>query len=103
MTKYTLYVGLLDKDSKVQKVETLEAFKLIENLCTSYTDGATIFEAKGVYKHEDGTIVRENTFKIELLFVEVEAVKEIANTLKRLLNQESIALVVEEIQDSVLL
>ena len=101
MKKYTLYVGLNDKDSKVQKVDTLEAFKLIENLCTSYTDGATIFEAKGVYKHENGAVVWENTFKIELLFVDITTVKEIANTLKRLLNQESIALTIEEIQDSV--
>lgn len=89
-TKYTLYVGLNDKDSKVQEVSTVEAIKLVTNLCTSYTDGATIFEADGVYKHEDGTIVIEKTLRIELMFIEIATVKTIVETIKRLLNQESI-------------
>lgn len=88
--KFTLYVGLNDKDSKVQKVSTVEAIKLVTNLCTTYTDGATIFEAEGVYKHEDGTVVIEKTLRIELMFIEKSTVKTIVDTIKRLLNQESV-------------
>ena len=89
--KYTLYVGLNDKDTKVQEIATLEAYKIINKLLLSYTDGATIFEAVGIYKHEDGSFVTENTLRIELLFVERETVKTIVDILKQVLNQESIA------------
>jgi uncharacterized lipoprotein YmbA len=91
MKKFTLYVGLNDKDTKTQLVSTLEAYKVINNVLLQYVDGATIFEAKGIYKHDDGTFTTENTFRIELLFVETETVKEIVKVLKAMLNQESIA------------
>ena len=91
MEKWTLYIGLNDKDSKVQEIEELEAYKIVRNLLLNFTDGATIFSAMGIYKHEDGTFVTEKTFRIELLFVEKPTVKEIVNQLKVLLNQESIA------------
>ena len=90
MKKITLYVGLNDKDTKVQKIDTQEANKITMNIITSYTDGATIYNATGIYKHEDGTIVLENTLKIELYEVSDEALTAIIDTLKRTLNQEAI-------------
>lgn len=90
MKKITLYVGLNDKDTKVQKIDTQEANKITMNIITSYTDGATIYNATGIYKHEDGTIVLENTLKIELYEVNDEALTAIIDTLKRTLNQEAI-------------
>lgn len=90
MKKVTLYVGLNDKDTKTQKVDTMEANKITMNIITSYTDGATIYNATGIYKHEDGTIVLENTLKIELYEVSDEALTAIIDTLKRTLNQEAI-------------
>lgn len=89
--KFTLYVGLNDKDSKVQEITTLEAYKIINNLLLAYTDGATIFEAVGIYKHDDGSFVTENTLRIELMFIEKSAVKEIVENIKKILNQESVA------------
>ena len=89
--KYTLYVGLNDKDTKVQEIATLEAYKIINKLLLSYTDGATIFEAVGIYKHDDGSFVTENTLRIELMFIEKSAVKEIVENIKKILNQESVA------------
>lgn len=102
MTQYTLYVGLNDKDSKVQEISTVEAFKLLTKLCGQYTQGATIFDADGVYKHDDGTVVIEKSFKIELLFITREQVKEIANMIKKLFNQESIALTTREVESELI-
>ena len=66
--KFTLYVGLNDKETKTQKIATLEAYKIIENLLLGLNiEGATIFEAKGLYKHESGEYTIENTLRIELL------------------------------------
>ena len=97
MKKFTLYLGLNDKDTKTQKISTLEAYKMVNTLLVNMTDGATIFEADGIYKHTDGTVVIEKTLRIELLFLEVETVKQIVKILKDLLNQESIAVQIEEI------
>lgn len=97
--KFTLYLGLNDKDTKVQEVSTLEAYKIVSNLISADFGGGTIFEAKGIYKHENGVIVTETTLRIELLFAEREQVKALCTTLKKMFNQESIA-VQEEFIDS---
>lgn len=97
MTKFTLYMGLNDKDSKRQQISTLEAYKIVSNLVAKEFNGGTIYEADGVYRHEDGTIVIEKTLKIELLFAEQKDVKDFCETLKRIFNQESIAVQREEI------
>lgn len=89
--KFTLYLGLNDKDTKVQQISTLEAYKIVSNLISADFGGGTIFEAKGIYKHEDGAIVTETTLRIELLFAEEIQVKELVCTLKKLFNQESVA------------
>lgn len=91
MKKFTLYVGLNDKDTKIQKIDTLTAYKMVENVITKKTDGYTISEAKGYYRHEDGTVTIENTLRIEMLFVDRILVKEFCETLKSMLNQEAIA------------
>lgn len=97
--KFTLYLGLNDKDTKQQEIATVEAYKIVSNLISSDFDGGTIFEAKGIYKHEDGQIVTETTLRIELLFTEAIKVKALCDTLKKLFNQESIA-VQEEVINS---
>lgn len=84
-------MGLNDKDKKVQVINTLEAYKIVSNLIAFKFDGGTIFEAKGIYKHDNGVIVTETTLRIELLFANENDVRELVNTLKILFNQESIA------------
>ena len=91
MNKFTLYLGLNDKETKMQKIATVEAYKIVENLITSRFDGGTIFEARGIYRHEDGTIVTETTLRIELLFAEEQEVRDLVETLKSVFNQESVA------------
>lgn len=89
--KLTLYLGLNDKDTKVQMISTLEAYKIVSNILASDFGGGTIYEAKGVYKHDDGTIVFEKTLRIEILFAEKENVRNLVEQLKKMFNQESVA------------
>ena len=49
--KFTLYLGLNDKDTKRQEISTLEAYKVVSNLLAKDFGGGTIFEAQGIYKH----------------------------------------------------
>lgn len=97
MKKFTLYMGLNDQDTKAQEIATVEAFKITNKILLQHVEGATVFEADGIYKHEDGTFTTEKTLRIELLFVEVETVKTIVSVLKTVFNQESIAVQMQEI------
>ena len=89
--KFTLYLGLNDKETKSQKIATVEAYKIVENLLKADFDGATIFEATGLYKHENGTFVTEKSLRIEILFAQDSQIRELVSNLKKMFNQESIA------------
>ncbi|MEG1502474.1 MAG: hypothetical protein RR370_03695, partial [Synergistaceae bacterium] len=91
MEKFTLYLGLNDKDTKQQKIGTVEAYKIAMNILTRKCNGGTIYEAQGFYQHNDGTITVETTLRIELLFTDEATVKQLCDTLKITFNQESIA------------
>lgn len=94
--KYELYMGLNDKDTKIQMVDTLDAYKIVSNQVAQRFDGGTVFNASGVYKHENGDVVIENTIKIEIiLFNESQPesdVREFVEYLKTTFNQESLAI-----------
>ena len=97
MKKFTLYMGLNDKDLKVQVISTIEAYKVVSNILAKDFGGGTIYEAQGIYKHDDGKIVFEKTLRIEILFAEEPQIKALVAELKKIFNQESIAVQVEDI------
>lgn len=91
MKKYTLNVGLNDKDTKIQKIDIVEAYKMVENtLLNNGLTGYTIYQGKGLYKHESGEITIENTLIIDILFTDEKTINKIIDILKVVLNQESI-------------
>lgn len=90
--KHVLYVGLFDKVTKNQKIGTLAARDIIENiLIDAGLDGGTISEAVGIYKHDDGSIIHEPSIRVEVLFASEKQIKVICKAIKIALNQESIA------------
>ena len=88
MRKITLYIGLNDKDSKQQEISTLDAYKIVSN---TIEVGSTITEGRGIYKHEDGTVVSEVSLVVELLdfdhTLSDKWVRGKVNALKKILNQ----------------
>lgn len=98
IVKYSLYLGLNDKDTKTQKIDTLEAYKILCNLLKSYNvEGFTVYNAHGFYMHDDGTFTTENTLKIELMFVDEKKIDNIIKQCKIIFNQECIIKQVEEV------
>ena len=88
LEKFTLYVGLNDKDTKKQEIPTEDAMKLVSKVVGDNTTQVV----HGHYTHDDGTEVDETTLKVELLFKQETDVRLYCTDLKRLLNQESIGL-----------
>lgn len=93
ITKYNIYIGLNDKDSKKQEVSTRKAKEeVIKILNNNNITGLTMYEVLGVFKHKNGNVVFEKSLKVELLEVEEEEVVNSIQELKTALNQESILL-----------
>lgn len=94
LTKYTLYIGLNDKDSKVQEISTLDAYKMVGAL----VGDCTIQEARGLYTHRDGTQVLETTLVVQVIdFSGALDVAPVVDTIKTALNQESVAVIREQV------
>lgn len=90
--KYILFVGLNDKDTKSQKISTLAARDMIQNIILSAgLDGATISNALGIYKHDNGQIIHEESIRVEVLFASERQIMSICKQIKTVLNQESVA------------
>ena len=98
--KVNLYVGLNDREKKTQVINTLEAYKIVQNILLSTVDGGTIYDSTGIYRHEDGAVIVEKSLRIEIFGASEEAVQEAARLIKIALNQESI-IMQREIVDSV--
>jgi len=90
MNKTTLYIGLNDKDTKRQEIETLEASKVVTRLLVDLCGGGTIYNATGIYTHENGEIVIENTLRVEIIEADPDAVLTVCRRIKTALNQETI-------------
>jgi hypothetical protein len=98
ITKHTLFIGLNDKDTKQQKIAIVEAYKILYNILRAVGyEGATISEATGFYTHENGAIVVEKSLRVEVLFADDKKTDDLIQQLKVVLNQESIALQIENI------
>ena len=92
MTTVNLYIGLNDKDTKRQELTNLDAKAEISTILFKYfPNGFTLQECQGMYRHEDGTVVCENTIKVILFDYNIGLVLDAVEDLKEKLNQECIA------------
>lgn len=92
--KLQFSIGLFDKDTHLQEHSTISAYKLVQNYLISEFWYGTIYEWKGIYTHDDWSVVVEPT-----LIAEVITDKDYTNFVKQIkvaLNQESI--LVQELQ-----
>lgn len=98
-TKFTLYIGLNDKDSKMQEVTTTDAYKLVGAL----VGDCTIQEARGLYTHQDGTQVLETTLIVQIIdFSGALDVAPLVEAIKKALNQESVAVIREQVDSKLM-
>lgn len=91
---YKIYIGLNDQKEKIQLIDTETALVMVSEYLANHFAGATAYNAIGIYKHENGAIVRENSIVIELVFVSDEDVMKMINHFRVVFNQESVMKVV---------
>lgn len=98
--KITLSIGLNDKDTKKQTITTATAKKVITKAVYKYCNGGTVTTGKGIYTHENGEKIQENTMIVYMYGEPLENVEKLANHLKKALNQESIAIEIQTIKSA---
>ncbi len=106
MKKYTLSIGLNDKDRYTQIIGFEKAKDVIvEELAKQGLD-CTVYKANGVYTHENGKTVSEETVRVDCYQFDdnsiFQKVVKSCTNLKSLLNQESIAYEVQEVEGGLL-
>jgi len=98
MKKFTLYIGLNDRITKVQEISTPRAKDMVYDELFSYgIRGFNFRTARGVWQYEDLSVSEENTFIIEIMTDETSLPVGLIRALKEVLNQESIGVTTETV------
>jgi hypothetical protein len=90
--KYTLYVGLIDKNTYTQLIPTPEAEKKLEDIALKYVDGYTLFTGAGAFKDSHGVVIRETSLIMVFYFATQAQIEKIMDEVIIDFNQESVLL-----------
>lgn len=100
-TRYTISIGLNDKDTLKPVSDYESASKNIAGRLAQLGIGSTVTRGTGVYKHERGDVVIEDTVVISIVDFSDEwaqVAQAFYDGVKRDFNQESIAVMVDKIE-----
>ncbi len=88
--KYTLYLGLNDKDTYEQIISTEEALEKANLICAKYAGGYTQLSARGGWTNDDGTLGHENTIVYLIYDISEENLKAMLDEFLKEFNQSSV-------------
>lgn len=103
MIKTLFTIGLYDKDTETQIIKSGDAKKIIANTLLNQFNifAFTMMDAEGVYKMgSTGNIIFEPSIRVEIASDADIPAAQICETLKKLLNQETIMMEREEVNIS---
>ena len=91
--KHVFSIGLNDKDTCTQLIDTLDALPIIRDIFLAHKCDCTIQAGLlGIYTMEDGTIVSESSVQaVAYEFGDPVPAEDIAKDICKALNQESVA------------
>lgn len=98
MKKYLMTIGLFDKETEKQEIETDAARDIIAYLLIDEFNifAFTMFDCYGVYKMAStGAIIREPSIRVEIATDDELKTGAIIEQIKKALNQESVMLETE--------
>ena len=88
--KYTLYIGLNDKDTYEQLINTEDAIEKADQIVAKYAGGYTQMTARGGWTNDDGTMGHENTMVYIIYDIDEASLTAMLNELLKEFNQSSI-------------
>ena len=90
ISQTTIYIGLNDSETGVQKYDSKKYISILKKTCRHYKLAFAVQTVSGGYFHEDGRYTEENTLMLKLMNVPEETVMELAKEFCVLFNQESV-------------
>lgn len=96
--RYTISVGLNDKEEKKQLVQTESVLRLVKDCCKNYDMAFSSYLQDGGYIHDNGEFVLEKSVCIVFIDPDENMIEEIAKDLCAFLNQESVMITAEEVE-----
>lgn len=90
--KYTMYIGLNDKDAYTQLISYEAAEEAVSGIALKYVDGFTQYPAKGAYKDDKGVVTNENSLVLEFEDATEDQMNAIMDEVLKALNQHSVLL-----------
>ncbi len=94
--KYTIYLGVNDKDTRKQEIPTETIREQMHEICIKYVDGYTVSVADGFYRDGDGNITHEVSLVYVFIDVPIDSVQKIMDEALVKFNQSSILLEVNK-------
>ena len=88
--KYTLYIGLNDKDTYEQLISTEDAIEKANQIVAKHAGGYTQMIAKGGWTNDDGTMGHENTMVYIIYDIDEASLKALLDELLKEFNQGAI-------------
>ena len=88
--QHTIYIGLNDAETGMQKFSSEKYGSILKNVCKSYRVAFSVQMINGGYFHEDGRYTEENTLMLTLMNIPEQTVTEIAKDLCAFFHQESV-------------
>jgi|GEM_PF-980328 len=89
-TKYTMYIGLNDKETYEQIVSNEEAERIVTEIALNHVGGFTLTQGKGAYKDEDDVITYENSLIVAFSDASEDQMKAIMDDILVSLNQNAV-------------
>ncbi len=96
--KYTIMIGLNDKDTYEQKFSTDTLVNMIRIVCKNYKVAFSLTRNEGGYIHENGHFTQENSLALSLIGATQANVDEIAADLCAIFHQESVIITKEKVE-----
>lgn len=88
--KYTLYIGLNDKETGEQTIDTEAAIEIANLICARYASGYTQFSGRGGWTNDDGSMGHENTMVYVIYDISENNLKSLLEELLKEFNQSAI-------------
>ena len=90
MIQSTIYIGLNDSETGVQKFDTEKYISILKKVCHNFRVAFSVHRIEGGYFHENGTYVEETTLALLLMDTHDETVVASAKDLCGFFHQESV-------------
>ncbi len=98
MDRTDIYIGLNNKDSKIQEFADEKYISILKKVCISYKVPFSFSLIEGGYIHENGEYTQENTLMLSLIGTEKDVIEEIAQDLCVFFDQESVLIASSQVE-----